>query len=204
MPELPDLNLDNILGRESKPELSRLDPDFYDKAALLLSGLEDEKKRTEPDSTRHEFITNQLETTKAKLRKILTARMRKIVRNANSESQKKEKGRMPESLTREEAELYNEMEDLLSKWKDERLAQMFGKKPGKKEIIAEKPAIRKERAITKDYIMVRLLKDIPTFAGFDDRQYTLAKEDVAMVPAVNANALIAKKAAVQIVIRSKV
>ncbi len=200
MPELPDLNLDNILGRESKPELSRLDPDFYDKAALLLSVLEDEKKRTEPDSTRYEFITNQLETTKAKLRKILTARMRKIVRNANSESQKKEKGRMPESLTREEAELYNEMEDLLSGWKDERLAQMFGKKPGKKEIFAEKPTIRKER-ITKDYIMVRLLKDIPTFAGFDDRQYTLAKEDVAMVPTVNANALIAKKAAVQIVMK---
>lgn len=201
MPEPPDLNLDNILGRESKAKLSQLDPDFYDKAAVLLSSLEDEKKRTEPDSTKYEFITNRFETTKAKLRTILTARMGKIVRNANTESQKKQEDRLPETLTKEEVELYKAIENLLSRWRDERLAQMFGKKPCKKEILAEKPTIRKERVITKDYIMVRLLKDIPTFAGFDNRQYTLSKEDVAMVPTVNANALIAKKAAVQIVMK---
>ncbi|MDP3352349.1 MAG: hypothetical protein Q8S44_01235, partial [Flavobacteriaceae bacterium] len=50
----------------------------------------------------------------------------------------------------------------------------------------------------KDYIMVRMLQDITTFAGIDGRNYKLAKEDVATVPVVNANALILRGAALKI------
>jgi DNA replication factor GINS len=48
---------------------------------------------------------------------------------------------------------------------------------------------------------VRLLKDIPTFVGFDGCNYSLAKEDLAVLPTVNAKALIGKNAAVQIQVK---
>jgi len=50
----------------------------------------------------------------------------------------------------------------------------------------------------KDYIILRVLKNIPTFVGIDSRQYTLSKEDVVSVPTVNGNALISRSAAVRI------
>ncbi|HEX7576207.1 MAG TPA: hypothetical protein VF360_07485, partial [Candidatus Methanoperedens sp.] len=64
-----------------------------------------------------------------------------------------------------------------------------------KEIPAED-----KKDISKEYIVVRLLKDIPTFVGVDGRNYTLAKEDVAVLSAMNAKALINRKAAIQIMV----
>ncbi|KPQ45006.1 MAG: hypothetical protein MPEBLZ_00391, partial [Candidatus Methanoperedens nitroreducens] len=58
-----------------------------------------------------------------------------------------------------------------------------------------------KKDISKEYIVVRLLKDIPTFVGVDGRNYTLAKEDVAVLSTVNAKALINRKAAIQIMVK---
>jgi len=64
-----------------------------------------------------------------------------------------------------------------------------------KEILTED-----KKDISKEYIVVRLLKDIPTFVGVDGRNYTLAKEDVAVLSTVNAKALINRKAAIQMMV----
>ncbi|SNQ61731.1 DNA replication complex subunit Gins51 [Candidatus Methanoperedens nitratireducens] len=58
-----------------------------------------------------------------------------------------------------------------------------------------------KKDINKEYIVVRLLKDIPTFVGVDGRNYTLSKEDVAVLSAVNAKALINRNAAIQISVK---
>jgi DNA replication factor GINS len=60
--------------------------------------------------------------------------------------------------------------------------------------------IEDKKDISKEYIVVRLLKDIPTFVGVDGRNYTLAKEDVAVLSTVNAKALINRKAAIQMMV----
>lgn len=60
--------------------------------------------------------------------------------------------------------------------------------------------VEDKKDISKEYILVRLLKDIPTFVGVDGRNYTLAKEDVAVLSTVNAKALINRKAAIQIMV----
>ncbi|MCK4929234.1 MAG: DNA replication complex GINS family protein [Methanosarcinales archaeon] len=52
--------------------------------------------------------------------------------------------------------------------------------------------------INKEYIVVRLLKDIPKFIGADGREYNPGAQDVAVLPKVNARALIKRKVAVQI------
>ena len=195
MPDAHELNLDSIIGKEKQPELSRLDPEFYDKVARLISELEAEKKRDTDEE-----ITNRLELAKRQVLEIIQERMRKIIRIATVQAVMRDKGDAP-ALTQEEKKLYNALLDLITGWR-RGLDQVFGKRPGKKEK-PEKKEPEKEIHVRKinnfkKYIMVRLLTTVPTFVGFDDRNYTLAKEDVAMLPDVNAKALIARKAAVQI------
>jgi DNA replication factor GINS len=69
----------------------------------------------------------------------------------------------------------------------------------KKDELSKEPIDKKD--ISKEYIVVRLLKDIPTFVGVDGRNYTLAKEDVAVLSTINAKALINRKAAIQIMVK---
>lgn len=52
--------------------------------------------------------------------------------------------------------------------------------------------------LNKEYIVVRILKDIPTFIGADGRNYAPGAQDVAVLPKVNARALIKRKVAVQV------
>ncbi len=68
----------------------------------------------------------------------------------------------------------------------------------KKDDSSKEPSDKKD--ISKEYIVVRLLKDIPTFVGVDGRNYTFAKEDVAVLSTINAKALINRKAAIQIMV----
>lgn len=52
--------------------------------------------------------------------------------------------------------------------------------------------------INEEYVVVRVLKDIPTFKAVDNRNYTLNSEDVVVLPAPNANGLV-KRNAVQLI-----
>ncbi len=97
----------------------------------------------------------------------------------------------------------NDINKELPEKKDERKQPQ--EKNDKSKQPLEKNDISKERPdkkdISKEYIVVRLLKDIPTFVGVDGRNYSLAKEDVAVLSTVNAKALINRKAAIQIMVK---
>jgi DNA replication factor GINS len=69
-----------------------------------------------------------------------------------------------------------------------------------KENTTKEIPVEDKKDISKEYIVVRLLKDIPTFVGVDGRNYTLSKEDVVVLSTVNAKALINRKAAIQIMV----
>jgi len=70
--------------------------------------------------------------------------------------------------------------------------------PLHKEEIGRDPDETGKKDLNKEYIVVRLLKDIPKFRGADGRNYKLGAQDVAVLPKVNANPLIKRKVAVQI------
>ncbi len=81
--------------------------------------------------------------------------------------------------------------------------------PQKTETQVISPSLHKEemgrdsdekgkKDLNKEYIVVRLLKDIPKFRGADGRNYRLGAQDVAVLPKVNAKPLIKRKVAVQI------
>ena len=67
-----------------------------------------------------------------------------------------------------------------------------------KEEMGRDPDETGKKDLNKEYIVVRLLKDIPKFRGADGRNYRLGAQDVAVLPKVNANPLIKRKVAVQI------
>lgn len=61
--------------------------------------------------------------------------------------------------------------------------------------------IRPDRENHIEYLIVRVLKDIPTFLGVDGRNYTLFKEDVVAIPYINAKVLCKRKVALPIKIK---
>ena len=49
--------------------------------------------------------------------------------------------------------------------------------------------------INKEYVVVRILNDMPTFKAVDDRNYTLHVDDVIVLPSVNAMGLVKRNIA---------
>lgn len=191
MPD-PDLNLGGILGKEKLPELAKLDVDFYKQVSVLLASLEAERQ-SGGSTLKEELAIDQLEVAREQAREIIQERMRKIVRMALAHVVMRSPDEAP-AMTSEESELYGTLIRLLSAWRRDRLDQVFGRKA---EI--KKTAVQETRKKSRDsYVAVRLLTNVPTFVGLDQHNYTLMKNDVVMVPTVNAQALIERKAAVAV------
>ena len=218
-PEKPRINLNNILREERKSKLVPLESDFYEKAAAQIRELQDEKNRIEDIySTKYAIIDDELKTARKSIENIIERRIGKIIKEASLRASSRQKEKQDiESMTQEERQFYNRLLELNTEIRRELLDKISGKeKPAsgslaeatreihetetQKEIPKETPPEDK-KDISKEYIVVRLLKDIPTFVGVDGRNYTLAKEDIAVLSTVNAKALINRKAAIQITVK---
>ncbi|WP_407355567.1 hypothetical protein [Methanolobus sp. WCC5] len=70
-------------------------------------------------------------------------------------------------------------------------AQMPERQAGKKN---DKSEMGKSN-INKEFVVVRILDNLPTFKAMDNRNYTLHAEDVVALPALNANGLIKRNVA---------
>ncbi|MCQ6961970.1 hypothetical protein [Methanolobus chelungpuianus] len=49
--------------------------------------------------------------------------------------------------------------------------------------------------INKEFVVVRILENVPTFKAMDNRNYTLCAEDVVVLPALNAKVLVKRNVA---------
>jgi DNA replication factor GINS len=209
MPEKSSINLNNILRDERKSKLVPLESDFYEKAARQIRELEEEKSRIEDIySTKYAIIEDEIKTARKSLENIIERRTGKIIKEASLRASSKQKEKQDiDSLTEEEREFYNRLLALVTQSRGELLDKIFKKEKQPAHTICEdetkekEPSSEGKKDISKDYIVVRLLKDIPTFVGVDGRNYTLAKEDIAVLSAVNAKALINRKAAQQITVK---
>lgn len=201
MPDKPRINLNDILRDERKSKLVPLENDFYEKAARHIHELEDEKSRIEDIySTKYAIIEDEIKTARKSLENIIERRMGKIIKEASLRASSKQKEKQDiDSMTQEERDFYNRLLELMTQWRSELLDKVFKKAAPENKKKETPPEDKKD--ISKEYIVVRLLKDIPTFVGVDGRNYTLAKEDIAVLSAVNAKALINRKAAVQITVK---
>ncbi len=210
MPDQPCINFNNILREERKSKLVPLENDFYDKAAREIRRLEDEKRKIDDTyGTKYAMIEDELKTSRKAIESIIEQRIKKIVKEASIRASIKQKEKLDiGSLTQEERAFYDKLLGLMTEYRGEILDGIFSKK--EKQVIQPPPPesddniqkdVEGKKDISKEYIVVRLLKDIPTFVGADGRNYTLAKEDVAVLSAVNAKALISRNAAIQILVK---
>ncbi len=210
MPDESSINFNNILRDERKSKLVPLESDFYEKAAEQIRRLEYEKKGIEDTySTKYAIIEDELKTSRKALENIIERRTKKIITEASLRASSKQKEKQDiDSMTREERDFYNRLLGLMTEYRGEILEKIS--KRDKQPISSHHEVLEKKqndtssegkKDISKEYIVVRLLKDIPTFAGADGRHYTLAKEDVAVLPSVNARALIGRNAAIQILVK---
>jgi DNA replication factor GINS len=194
------INLDNILKveREERKKLVALEADFYGKIAEQIRELDDEKRKiNDMYSTKYSLLEDELKTVRNAIESIIYKRTTKIINEARYNAEislhspmRPKENRNIDSMTQEERKFYDQLVELMTQWRGEVINRIY-----RKEIPVED-----KKDISKEYIVVRLLKDIPTFVGVDGRNYTLAKEDVAVLSTVNAKALINRKAAIQIMV----
>ncbi len=213
MPE-SHIKLNDILRdeRKTRSKLVPLESDFYKTVASQIRELEEEKRKIEDIySTKYAILEDELKTARKAIDNIVERRTAKIINLASFHSSSKPKEqREIDSMTQGEREFYNKLLMLMTGYRGELMERIFSKKekqtaPLVSQVCPENEAKETgsegKKDISKEYIVVRLLKDIPTFVGADGRNYTLAKEDVAVLPAVNAIALINKIAAIQISVK---
>ncbi|MDD5615358.1 MAG: hypothetical protein PHH85_04075 [Candidatus Methanoperedens sp.] len=211
MPDSSRIKLNDILRdeRKTRSKLVPLESGFYETVAMQIRELEEEKRRIEDIySTKYAILEDELKTSRKAIENIVERRTAKIINLASLHSSSKPKEQKEiDSMTPGEREFYNELLQLMTGYRSELMDRIFIKK--EKQAVPLQPLVSQEtepketvpegkKDISKEYIVVRLLKDIPTFVGADGRNYTLAKEDVAVLSAVNAKALINRNAAIQI------
>lgn len=79
-------------------------------------------------------------------------------------------------------------------------ANIRGEANERKEILVaisgrEKEAETAKNDIKEGYVVVRILKDLPTFTGADGKNYSVSAEEVVVLPQLNATGLIKRNAA---------
>jgi len=156
--------------------LTEVGADFYRIANQYINELEDrieEEKIRNPSSKKILLIADELRNAKRLLESIFERREKKIVLAALSSARGGKS--MPENLTREEKIFYEAMLGLF--------------KENRKRIFESNK---------KEFLIVRVIKDIPQFMGSDMKKYSLKKEDVISLPYEVAQLLIKRGAAEEI------
>jgi DNA replication factor GINS len=213
------INLDNILKveREERKKLVALDADFYGKIADQIRELDEEKRKIDDIySTKYSLLEDELKTVRNAIESIIYKRTTKIINEARYNAEislhmpiRPKENRNIDSMTQEERKFYDQLVELMTQWRGEVINRIYRKEKTVeaipqiqviKENTTKEILTQDQKDISKEYIVVRLLKDIPTFVGVDGRNYTLAKEDVAVISTMNAKALINRKAAIQIMV----
>ncbi len=223
-------DLRNILTREQKSKLAKLEPDFYDAVRAYLDGLREEQI-TAP-GREAQLLADELETAGNRLQRIFELRVGKIVNLASSYMLAEIRGIKQDldAMTPIERDMYDLVlasvrkgwsnieeavtggstlpatEDIRSEEYREPIdGRAKGVSEGGHEDLAIAPAIHEDHdnGNMSDYTVVRVLRGVPTFMGTDSYHYTLAKNDVVVLPNLNANVLCKRRVVLPVTIKQK-
>ncbi|MDG6244460.1 MAG: hypothetical protein QCH31_08750 [Methanolobus sp.] len=103
----------------------------------------------------------------------------------------------PQAMTRKEKAVAVKIDEDTAHEGSMQSVQQYGQAQ-----IPEKPTVNNSEKtemgksnINKEFVVVRILDNLPTFKAMDNRNYTLYAEDVVALPALNANGLIKRNVA---------
>jgi len=205
--ERGDMSYENIMGlfrQENKSsQLIKVDPALYDKIGDYIKSLRKESEREiamNPMSQASMMLNDQLKKAIDKAKRVYELRQRKIALLAL----RRVAGDNPDTsnLTPDELVLFSSLTSVLGAHKDskadfEELGPRFTQ-PKDVEILPEVPtdgscemkaSAKAGTGTAEDLVLVRVLEDVPTFAGVD-KDYKLRKEDVVSIPKNIANTLL--------------
>ncbi len=168
------MNVDElmIIVEKNREAIQKIDENIFNQIKEKIKELEERKRKARDDE--YSKLDEEIRTLKRLQRSLFERRTIKIIMLAWAKVCETESGIDGfENLTSMERKLYNDLVDILENYK--------------REIV--EGAI--ERVESKgDKILVRVKQNIPEFEGIDGKTYKLRKEDVVLIPRINANALI--------------
>lgn len=200
-----DIGYEDIMGlfrQENKSsQLNKVDPALYDKMAAYIKALRKESERElamNPMSQASMMLNDQLKKAIDKAKRVYELRQRKISLLAL----RKVAGDSPDTgnLTADELVLFSNLVSVLGAHKDSKADfEELGPRFTTPKDVAELPGAPAEKVCEakaeaseesgEELVLVRVLEDVPTFAGVD-KEYKLRKEDVISLPKAIANALV--------------
>jgi len=171
------LNVDEllILLEKSREGIQKIDEDLFVQINSRIEELKEMRKNA--DEADFERIDEELRTLKRIQKRIFELRTIKIINMAWAEVCGTESGiEGRENMISAEREFYSSFLKLLKEYRE--------------RIVKASPAENTEINPEPERILVRIKQDIPEFEGVDGKTYKLRKEDVVLIPSLNANALI--------------
>ncbi len=192
---LEDLRLIQANERRSQG-LQALEPDFYKRAIAYINELDDSKRQA--DDARVSMIEDELQSSRRVIDDIFKRRLGKIVKMASTRAFGLDID--PEGATQGEQKIFEQLVSSIQEGKSEILGSILQSRAAKTEKTSKRTesSLLKRTDIGKEFTVVRILKDIPTFMGTDGRSYQLSEEDVVVLPKANAKALCDRRVAVAI------
>lgn len=203
--------ISQAIPKGEKQKLKTIRADFYPEAEKYIRELEgDIKKIDDSRSPESKMLRDEHEGALSALETIFMKRIGKVIEMATFQSHaNKPISKDIEKLLPAEKRLYDLVLQGIEAAKTELLSPILYPDS---ENIAVWPEIVKERKvpaairggieaepdknnINEEYVVVRILKDLPTFTGADGRNYTVSAEEVVVLPQLNATGLVKRNAA---------
>ena len=166
-------------------QLQVLKPDFYTELKNFIEKLNEDEKTLDQNTLKGKLLKNEIRRVKKIASELLETRFHKILKAIIED-----RSISLEILTKEEELTYEKIIEGFQFFEN------LNKKISNDRKINEKNSVH---TIDKSKILIRLLKDVPLIIGIDMRSYgPFKKEDMASLPATNAELLISRDAAVKV------
>lgn len=205
--ERGDMSYEDIMGlfrQENKSsQLTKVDPSLYEKMSAYIKTLRKESERElamNPMSQASMMLNDQLKKAIDKAKRVYELRERKIALLAL----RKVAGDNPDTgnLTPDELILFSGLTSVIGAHKDSKADfEELGPRFTQPKDVVELPGMPSPKACeagseksveevaADELVLVRVLEDVPTFAGVD-KEYRLRKEDIISLPQNIAKTLI--------------
>ena len=171
-------------------ELQQLPKDFYDRISEYTKKLKESQRMLDDKTLKARLSRRELENIRRLSRELTEARLRKVLQISATES----KPITSALLAKREEQIFAALTKSSAQFLKIGRNAYEGKEPEVSETTTKKPKT----------ILVRFTCDIPAIVGIDMKTYGPFKiEDVASLPAENAEALVHQRAAVEIEVKGK-
>jgi DNA replication factor GINS len=166
-------------------ELQPLKPDFYEKVFNFIKKLNENERLVDPSSMKNILLKIEKERINKIISELLEVRFKKIYKSLIEDAP------IPlDYLTKEEKNICNKISEGLQFLNNFREELLQRKSFNESNI---------RNGIVESKILLRFNKDVPAIMGTDMKPYgPFVKEDLAILPIENANALINKDVAKKI------